>query len=277
MPALHEILPVTPEAIDRYQILSPEASLEVIEAIAVSGTFKNLRRRSSLNVMQRADGEQFVTRDYSQHGVDSIGRKTGVEFGEAWDIMHEMYGRAAINIVPSFVIDHGSASKYKRLTVVSAYLPEATPLGQAATPPKIELAFKLGRLMHDSRRYAPAQEALMPDMFHATTTTDQADILLTDVDPYVINNLMISRGGPAEQFKDKAQSDYILRIADLIWDNWCEGNADERESVTRSFVNGLGTDVFIGITSTSEVSMELVARSNGYRGNSDTRQLNLQA
>lgn len=279
MPALHEILPVAPEVVERYEVLSPESSLEVVEAIATTGTFKVLKAFKALNVMELPDGGQFVARDYSQCGVDAVERKTGVEFAESWGIMHEMYGRAEIDIVPSFVLDHGEGSKDKRLTVVSAYLPTATPLNEAATQPKRDLAFKLGKLTYDSRRYAPAQEALMPDMFHATDTTEAADVLLTDVDPFVVNHMMFSRSGPAEQFGDKARSDYIMRVADLIWDKWCEGNEDERESVTRSFVRGVGEGLpeDIGLNATFLAFNELVMRGNGLRGGVETRQEYIQA
>ena len=80
MPSLHEILPVAPEIVNNYQILSPEASAEVAETIALTGTLKVLKAASSLKVMQTTEGQLFVSRDYSQHDVDEIDLKTGIAF-----------------------------------------------------------------------------------------------------------------------------------------------------------------------------------------------------
>lgn len=219
MSNLHEILPVTKEIVDQYQILPSETSVEILDQIALASTFRVLKSVSALKVMELGEGQKFVTRDYSRRDIDFLNRKNGVDFAESWAIMHEMYGRAGINIVPSFAIDHRDASKDKGLTVVSEYLQTATPLSEADTKPKQELAYKLGKLMHDPRRYSPALETLRPDMFHATNTTERASILLTDVDPFVVNSLMLSRVGPVEQFKDESQSNYITKVGDLIWDH----------------------------------------------------------
>lgn len=184
-----------------------------------------------VELVEDTDGNRVVRRTY-QAGAWGISRSKA-SFKTSWNNMLRDFGKAGINIVPSFIYSTNNDA----IVIASQYLHDARPIIDASTESKVEFAKSLGVLMIQTRDFFPDIQMFMADMAHVTKGQDEKDkIILTDIDPYeapfspsTIRNI--------PRLRDAQYSTYIKTVSRRFYDDWCHG--EEKEEVIGAFLNGV--------------------------------------
>ena len=214
------------------EVLTADLERSIREEVASATPIETLRTKDHklLQIMQAEDGEKFVTRRYSQEGINVIqgdSRTWDMPFEENWEMM--LHGLAAANITPvnSVLLRDVDESPY---VIVSEFLENGVGMHEARTETKCQVAKSLGKLvtLESASGFVPNIFTIVkPDMFLAREKPDGTEeALLVDVDPYLHEQRV-----PKPSEIDATAIDIISGI---LWDNWCL--EDERERVFVEFV-----------------------------------------
>lgn len=201
--------------------------MRVISAVPIE-TFSD-RGNKLLQVVQEANGQKFVARRFSRKAISDV-EVGGLSFTEAWKAMHEQFGDAGVNIVPSHLL---ATEEPYPFMVVSKYLENGQPLIEAPTQTKIELAENLGRMLRG--RYMLHPQMLNPDMFMVELTQDgTGEAYLVDLDPFMMPSPDIEN---LERL-DSSHAFYIRQLTRLFQDFWC--TEEEKRAVLSTLYESLG-------------------------------------
>ncbi len=211
----------------------------------------------TLRVYEESDGSRFVRRDFTDEGVDYV-ENAGFDFQESLQAMIDLYSAVGIEVVPSFVFKREGETN-PALTVISEYIPDLVDIKDLPTKEKVKLIQALGKLLDPDAGFWPTMEGIQADTFRGVKQEDGTyRVLAIDVDPLVKHASMFTR--------NEFVGDYIKRLSDLLWDDWCEEEerAEVAGALQRSLADCLAEEEYAGMHSyTNRAFMNLQLMSNG--------------
>lgn len=220
-----------------YQAVATDITALIQRRALDAVPIRALSRRDGKKVeaVEEPNGNQFVRRAYEQPFHRLPG---GLSFEEAWNGMMEMFSKAGLPVVPSYIVK--ATRDGEGTVIISEYLPDTELVYDAPLEEKLKLAEGLGNLLHRSTRFMPSSQMLMVSLVQlAERVPGKPEILVTDVDPYVEqisgSGLGVLNNFPA--VKDIYFGHYINRVGDLFWNVWCK--EEERETVLRQFTEAV--------------------------------------
>ena len=215
-----------------------------------------------LQVVQEANGQKLVIRRFTADAVSVI-EDNGLGFDDAWKAMHKQFIDAGIVVLPSQLLV--TEGEYP-FTVVATYLENGQALIEGSLKLKMELAYKLGKMLRG--RYMLHPQMLNEDMFMIETANDESEeVYLIDLDPIMMprpitTNIAIFPGRQLDaEIVDGLDASYIDQLTRLFSDRWCKDGEKTPvlSTLFASLKESLGPD---GDSQTARAHRDLLLRAS---------------
>ncbi len=211
------------EEVEQYQVLADGLATIMQDRIEAASPIESLAAdtEKSLVVMQEANGEKFVARQFTPKGVNHI-QEAGAHITNAWRGMYEACDEVGIEVARGHLIE--TTWEDYPYVAVNEYVEDAKPLGEVSVELKKRVASSLGQMLTGESPYMIGPEMLRADMFGVTSEADGATrALLLDTDPLI----RLRPGG--HMTRNATNVFYLEKFGELFWDHWCK--PEERQAV----------------------------------------------
>lgn len=183
----------------------------------------------------RNEGDEFVRRTYLPDSVSEIEQSSGVGFSETWQVYTEMFGSVGLSLVESRLFEESLDGNPVIVTRFLGYLGSEADIEKLPIERKVDVVGRLGKLLTAHKDFLPNAQGFMADGLVIDLTTEDQEVVVVDVDPYV-NFRGTGRFGGAHTAS--VQSAFMMRSGWNI-DRWASDD-EERSAMATAFCRTAG-------------------------------------